>query len=506
MTIARFFDRVYAAAGRQLSISRQDLEVVLLGKSVGIQCGSACEGEGNPRWIAEMLINLLSRFYPRLSIKASAHLTEELLALARAINPAIEIDQDISNAQAVVSVGDTWPGAIYARADGWVASVLSTYVDDPPGPPNPYSAAAAAAIAASEVFRIIFQERLPVPGRAGDLRVSLLDFSEKTGAERHLPKGTIGEVAFVGLGAVANGALWALGRHEGLRGRSWLVDPERLELSNLQRYVLSRDADVGRDKIEMAREALVSTKLEQTFHRVILDEFADSFSSGFTIPTVCVSVDNVQGRRTAQALLPRLVINGWTSDSGLGASWHEFSRDAACLACLYQPRGTGPSQTDLVAQAFGLTPERATALWISQQAPSEAELKNIATYLGAPSEIISSWRGKPLSHLYSEVVCGSVRLDVRGLGRIEAVPLAHQSALAGVLMAVELIKRTDPELCEISQPETLISWDDVLRPPPRRWAQPRPREPRCICSDAIYQEAYTKKWQASQVVEPLLDD
>ncbi|MCL4319141.1 MAG: hypothetical protein M1596_04520, partial [Firmicutes bacterium] len=83
-----------------------------------------------------------------------------------------------------------------------------------------------------------------------------------------------------------------------------------------------------------------------------------------------------------------------------------------------------------------------------------------------------------------------------GVGKIETVPLAHQSALAGILMAAELIKRTQPELAALSQPETLVSWDDVLREPPTIWGKPRAREKGCICGDSDYQKVYAQKWCA----------
>jgi len=43
---------------------------------------------------------------------------------------------------------------------------------------------------------------------------------------------------------------------------------------------------------------------------------------GIQAETICISVDNASTRRAAQALLPKLIINGWTGDQSLGASWH----------------------------------------------------------------------------------------------------------------------------------------------------------------------------------------
>jgi hypothetical protein len=86
-------------------------------------------------------------------------------------------------------------------------------------------------------------------------------------------------------------------------------------------------------------------------------------------------------------------------------------------------------------------------------------------------------------------------LDVKGIGKLEMVPLAHQSALAGILMVAELVKRSSPDLTGLSQREPLVAWDDILKPSPRLRSKPRAREPGCICSDPDYQRIYRDKWQ-----------
>lgn len=498
MALARFFDRVYAAAGRHLAVDQASLAAALGDSIVAVHCGPEVEAEGSPRWLAELLVNLLARLYPRLALAAPDAPRARLEELARAINPAIEIMDGATPATVAVAVGSVEsapPGALHPRADGWVARLLRAPDPRPWGPENPYAAAAAATLAASEVFRGVFRDRLKAPPLARDVHLSLLDFGAETGADRPLAAATLGAVAFLGLGAVCNAALWTLSRHRGLAADGWLVDPEAADLSNLQRYLLTLDSDVGCAKTELALRALAGTGFKLQPRAETLETFADSFPDSFTVPTVCVSVDNVEGRRAAQALLPRLLVNGWTSDGGLGASWHEFDREAACLACLYQPRGIGLNQTDLVADALGLERPRGAELWVKSLPPSERDLQAIAARLGVGPEALTPWRGKPLSELYTGLICGAAGVDLQGRGHAEAVPLAHQSALAGALLAAELVKRTDPELVALAQPEPLVAWDDVLQPPPRQWKRPREREPRCICGDADYQAVYRAKWR-----------
>jgi hypothetical protein len=504
MALAHFFDRTFTAAGRALRVSRETLEAALADHVVAVYCGASCAQEGNPRWIAELLVNLLARLYPRIAIEAEPAVREHLEGIARSINPSISLEKG-EGAAVAVAVGMEelpLPEALHARADGWVARLLLRPSTLPPGPANPYSAAAAATLAAAEVFRRLFRERLPVQQEPREVNLSLLDFGDSSGAGEPLGPVDLGQVAFMGLGAVGNGALWALGRHASLTGELWLVDHEDLELSNLQRYVLGTDADVGKAKVELADAALRRTGLKRHLRKEKLEDFADRYKDGFSLPTVCVSVDNVQGRRAVQALLPQLVLNGWTSDSGLGASWHEFDRDAACLACLYQPTGQRPSETDMVAESLGLEGMRAAHLWIRNDLPTPEDLAKMAAHLGLKPGELDAWRGKPLRDIYTGLICGSVRLDVQGVGRMEAVPLAHQSVLAGVFMAAELVKRPAPVLASRSQQQGLIVWEDVLRRPPSTWLQNRSRAPGCICGDAVYQEVFRKKWRSSSAPRP----
>jgi hypothetical protein len=152
----------------------------------------------------------------------------------------------------------------------------------------------------------------------------------------------------------------------------------------------------------------------------------------------------------------------------------------------------------MVAEALGLEPRRTLDLWVSDESPGREDLDRIARHLrlDKPSEL-DEWRGKRLRDIYTGVICGSVRLEIQGRGRIEALPLAHQSVLAGVFMAAELVKRLTPSLVARSQQHVLVQWADVLNWPPSTWFVPREKARGCICGDPVYQEVYRKKWRSA---------
>lgn len=486
MALPPFFDRVYGAIGGHLEISRESLQSALENVTVGICCNSP--EQENDTWIAELTTNLAARLYPRLAITGADTVVRKLRELALSINPDLELSPIAPGVTTICASDHNHDGSIYASASGWVAHVThasrirSTLL-------NPYAAGTAAALACGELFRRIFLRT----STERDISVSLLDFGPKAGTERHLHGANMGEVLFVGVGAIGNSAIWTLARHKKLAGHLLLVDPEELSLLNLQRYVLGTYKDVGRQKVATAERALHGTTIRTSKYKLSLEAFAERHK-GIKVPTLCISIDNEDGRRAAQALLPKLIINGWTGEQGLGASWHELTRDAACLACLYHPRGKGLSATEQASKALGISPDRAALLWVTRQGLSDDDLRTAASALGVDVGKLSNWRGKSLGELYTDVVCGAAPIDVAGLGRVEVVPLAHQSVLAGILTATELLKRTDPALSSLAQDETLVSWDDVLRPPPTSWVRPRAREATCFCNDPEFQQVYRNKW------------
>jgi hypothetical protein len=484
--LAPFFDRVWGALGGHLAVSRASLTAALDGVTVGICIGPRVRH--NDDWIAELATNLLARLYPRIALCGPAARVAALAELARGINPNIELVSEAPGCHTIAVGTAPIDGAIHAGASGWVAHIHHAQSPSS-GPANPYAAGVAACLACAELFRRVFLSSPP----GADLSVSLINFDASTGADFSISKAALGEVLFVGVGAVGNAALWALSRDTKVHGLLRLIDPEDVELSNLQRYVLALHTDVGMSKVTLAERALLGAQLAVEMHKVTLEDFAKANESDST-PITVVSVDNADGRRSAQALLPRLVINGWTGGEALGASWHEFSRDAACLACLYHPRGQGVSAIEQAAKTFGLPFERAALLWVSRQPLTDADIYTAAKALGVSDSVLKPWRGRALGDLYTDVACGAVPLDLTGVGKLETVPLAHQSALAGILMAAELIKRTQKRLTTLAQSESLVSWDNILRPPPAIWAKPRAREPGCICGDSDYQLVYRQKW------------
>jgi len=495
MALAPFFSRAYSAVGAHLGITREELSVALSGNLVGIHLGKSCVVEGNEKWISELLVNILARLYPMLSVSGNDDAIENISKIALSINPDIEIVVRPEEATVVVCVGETTKmhNGFTATASGWVARVGKSIECNLPGV-SPYSAGASAALAAWRVFYTLFTNHAASGKIIPDISLSLLDFGTHSGEGESLPVMNLGEVAMMGIGAVGNPAIWAWAKHPGLGGKLHLIDPDNIELSNLQRYCLPFYKDIGMGKVNLSERELMNSNITCNPWPCSLEDFAKNYDGIANLPSICVSVDNIEGRRAAQALLPRLLVNGWTSDNGLGTSWHRFLGHSACLGCLYHPKGIGLSQTEVAAHALGIPHEQLANLWVKEQ-PLEADvIIIIENHLGLPNGKLCEWTGKRVQDVYSGVICGQVGLDLPGIGRVTTVPLAHQSILSGILMSAEIVKRSDPAIANRSQSEPLIIWDDIMRMPPKYWTGLRAKHSECFCNDQDYIDIFMKKW------------
>lgn len=116
----------------------------------------------------------------------------------------------------------------------------------------------------------------------------------------------------------------------------------------------------------------------------------------------------------------------------------------------------------------------------------------MATALQVPLERVLAFEGRSARDLYVEGVCAGAVLPIGAAGAPRAdvhVPLAHQSALAGVLLAASLVA----DLIG-SAPGTEVTRLNVLRPVPPVTRQPAAKDGRgiCMCQDRDYIESYAR--------------
>lgn len=496
MPLADYHRRTAIAASQVIAgFDEQLFQATLENTTVGIALGREVGKTREGRALADLTVRLLARLYPTLALlprSGAEPLSAELSALAKEINPNITIADHAGVGIAVGLDAPTFDRTFHAGSDAWTA-LLSSRTPQPVGESAiPFGAGAAACFAAAALFRVVLMgETDPVPD---DVTVSCLDGIDTITAPNVPENGWVlpGSTVLVGCGAVGQAAVWALGRSP-LRGDVNLVDHESVELSNIQRYVLTTRDDENAGKADVAAK----TSTDGLVFHSRPQEWADFTTiHGYRWETALIAVDSASARRAVQASLPGWIANAWTQPDDLAVSTHAFQTDA-CLSCLYLPPGPRPSEDAVVAAALGIDSrvrEVRTLLHSGALVPPDM-LDAIAVGLGIPRETFTRFEGQPIRKLYVEGVCGGGVIPLRHGGsppQAVHVPLAHQSALAGVLLAARLARRAagaDPGTTQITR-------FNVLRGPATQPTQPARKNPRgnCVCQDPDYQRVYRKKW------------
>jgi hypothetical protein len=504
MALADYHARSAAAASQVLAGFDEDLFRDTLSRtSLEIAYGSLAASSGEGQALLDLLVRLSARLYPALRVTSASgeeKLAHELSALARQINPAIEIAVDQPSATIAVGVdAPAGPGTvIYAGSDGWDGLVSTEHPCHVGATDNPFGPGVAACLAIANVFRMVFLGGDAHPD--ANLTLSVLD--RAAGASPDQPpidQVDLGEVVLVGAGAIGNATLWALARTRAI-GRLHIIDHEPVELSNLQRYVLATRDDVDAEKVELGARLLVGA-LRPIPHPLTWAEFVDA--QGYAWPRVLVALDSAAHRRAVQAALPKWIANAWTQPGDLGLSIHPALDAGACLACLYLPAHEVPSEDALIAQALNI-PERLMQirelLYRGADAPRDL-LEAAAQALDVPLDRLLPFEGKPLRTLYVEGICGGAVIPLNRIGGPPQelhVPLAHQSALAGVLLAGGLVGAALGK----DLTGTSVTRIDVMRPLGEYLTQAAQKDAagRCVCQDGDYLTAYGAKYPPARAL------
>jgi len=510
MSLPRFLDRVLDAAVPALGAVRRDAVAERLGNTVVALHGAQVRGVADEEGFA-LAANLLARLYPKILVTGPEELVQRVRAEILLVNPVAELPDEPGPVDAMLSYGAP-SGAdteVWVSAAGWTASIDTVLADLEPAVP---AALAAAALGAGEVFRTVFANELGHRGRRSpqpgtfDL-VTLGNGLNPVPAESCAPD--LGEFALIGAGAIGQAAALTL-MASGVQGPMLAIDHECLELSNLQRYALALDSDVGEKKVDLLHDRARSSSLEVVpLACRWYAELADR-----TRPTL-VALDSVEDRIAVQASLPGPLYNAFTQPADIGWSRHESFGNDPCLACLYVPTGRRPALFEQIATALSQHPRRVLAYLLrglpvglplngppeplaELPTPPGAErwtevslLEDIAGAADIDPEKLEAWRERPVAALYHEGICGGALLELElGAAPAEAlVPLAHQSALAGVMLAAQLIIAQTPQLAD-RRPDVVEARYDVLAGLPQVLARPRTRTANCICADDVYRAVY----------------
>jgi len=517
VSLPRFFNRIADATLPVLgTIDRAALEQQLHDVAVALQAVPAVTDRPEQAEGFLLAANLAARLYPRLTLLGPSSLTERAATLVLSVNP----DCDLLDAPAANAVQLVWGAQVSdgsgvgVSAAGWNVAVDGRQPDRL-GPASPPAALAAAAVGIGELFRIVFAPHLGDRGRIGPVASSWNVLTETAWSdeapipELGLP---VGRVHLAGAGAIGQAATMTL-LASAVQGTLVPVDQEPLELSNLQRYVLAYDADVGQAKTALIQRAASDTLLEV---EPVTGRWGTKASST-DARVVLTALDTPEDRIAVQAALPERIYNAYTQPADLGWSRHERFGKLPCLACLYWPNRPRPHRHEQIGAALGQHPLRVLLYLLSPQLlvgqplppalvanrpdlPPEASrwaevplLQDLAAARSLADADIAAWSNASIETLYREGVCGGALLAITTADTAVIVPLAHQSTLAGIMLAVQLIAASS-DLLHRYRPATIEGRYDVLRAPSSPHSSPRRPTPGCLCSDPDFVRRYRQRW------------
>jgi hypothetical protein len=210
----------------------------------------------------------------------------------------------------------------------------------------PFGALAAAGLAAGEAFKVAMRKLLPVslnPSRTAALFAETDEFRFALA-----PAGTpyctdLGNLDFVSAGAITNAALYVITRILGVSARGRIIDPQRSELSNLNRYMLLLYSQIGdpkaRELAELLGGGLHFEPIAQRYEPGLLETIRP------LAPAVVVGVDDIPTRWAVQRASPEWLVVGATTHWSAMASFHSVAMGCAqCLHPIDEP-GDAPIQT-----------------------------------------------------------------------------------------------------------------------------------------------------------------
>jgi len=519
MALAKYFSKNLLAINRLVNTSpdflSEKLNKIVISIAFDENALSTYEGQCS----IDMLIRLMARFYPQLSFVDLSRKNEsrknEFEKLAKSINANIELlDESIVPAVSIV-VGYTTKldeikgQRIFIGSNNWISKYSMTKIQDYSEHKNPFGAGVASCVAASNVFRIVFSDILQYENVDNEFLLSTFSLTEELEDNNPLISSLeFDDLMIVGVGAIGNGTIWALSKIQDVKGEIHLIDNETVSLSNLQRYILFDEDNENMDKVELAAGRFEQLGLSIQPFKGTWAEYVNNRQT-WDFNCLAVAIDNEKDRISIQSSLPRYIFNAFTEPQSIGISRHKDFVNDPCLACSYIPTKQRKSYIHEVADNCNISQHsemvkdyynlRKTVDDIWPPKYNESLLMVIANANRIAIEDLNHFKGMQIQQFYSSFVCGGVVLTLsqvdNNIQNVDA-PLAFQSALAGILLAAEIVKHFNfPQLKQQAKTDFyhLGSIQKGLNPYHRTMAKDTTN--RCFCRDEDFIRRFYTKWK-----------
>lgn len=520
MALAKYFSKDLLAINRLINTNHALLSDKLNNTVISIAFDENCINTFEGNCGIELIVRLLSRLYPKIKIIDLSgkfdDKVEEYKSLSRRINSQIEIVDNSIDEDVLIVVGDskeeiTSKGLIiYFGSDNWVSKYSIESIQKFGNSNNPLGTGLSACITASNVFRYIFKEYLKFNDLDSSFELSSfsLDTNIKTEHNPPLSELEFNKTVIAGIGAIGNGVVWALSKIENLKGEIHLVDDERVMLSNLQRYVLLEEMHEKGVKVEIAKHYFKQANLNVVPFKCNWDKYLNTISN-WNVDCVAVGIDNMRDRIGIQSTLPRTIFNAFTETESLAITRHKDFINSACLSCSYIPSKKQkdfinevadncniPQHAEIVKRYYNANIGVGTQLQILN---NNSLLNLIAEANKISIEDLNHFKEMTVNQFYSDFVCGGVILQFsktdNNIKNVDA-PLAFQSAMAGILLAAELVKHAINSDYEQEQRTDIYHLSPIVnRKNPFHRLLVKDETGLCVCRDEDFKNRYIEKWK-----------
>ena len=445
-----------------------------------LTAGDEWAGSQNGQLSTMMAANVLCRLFPvithleillskdapilqRIPLVESRSLQTALRQLIKSIRPLCQvtfIDQPRHSYDAVLSIG---PTAIQhdfkftVWSNGWLVSISRNGSKEIPLSENvnPVGAYSGALLGCIEVFKSALKKKTDAlfPQEAqscfalqrirpieDEIRFSTLDYSVNATSTSNpqLPQIIeVGELYLVGLGAIGQAVVYTLSSFS-LEGSVYLVDPDDVQWSNLNRYVCATLADAKEKvcKVEVAKRRLETDrdKLKVVAFPKSYDEFREpSLTRKYDL--LISAVDNNETRRLIQCDLPKVILNAGTLESIYSISRVELGR-SQCLMCP-DPKGEHELRLlNTLANLTGIPTKEIEQLRRTHGFFSERHIQILLEHTKGSPTFPMPQPGMRFSDWLHE---HKVELGLMGYPELN-MPIPLTNILAGILLVGEVIK------------------------------------------------------------------
>ncbi|MEM3159459.1 MAG: ThiF family adenylyltransferase [Nitrososphaera sp.] len=306
------------------------------------------------------------------------------------------------------------------------------------------------------------------------------------------------DLTIVGCGAIGQALIVALANSTYLSGRITLVDQDKLEPSNEQRYILGYEEKRGQMKVNVAQGVLGENNnlLSVTVMPMKYEDAMSAFEYSPLGSEIVASVDNERTRINIQAALPRLLWNAWTDVSEgsmrYGVGRHTLDSELECVACSYFPKEKSPSsQLAMNAIRTGIPEAELQARIAKGDVCKPEDVERIAKTHNLVVDGLRGLVGMPLKEiLHGE--CGV--FNVKMPEKHETTPAPHAPVMAGTILASQIILSRLPLPDGARLVESVAEFESFSIPSSNCLMKKR-KNPSCFCNDPVYVEAYRTKWK-----------